>query len=256
MPVNAFKRALLEGKPQIGLWMGMADPVAAELLATTGFDWLLIDAEHSPNDPRRVLAQLQAVAPYPVQPIVRPVRGDADLIKQYLDVGAQTLLLPMIETPQQAALVVAATRYPTRGNRGVASATTRAARWNHIEDYWRRSDEEMCVLVQVETVKALGNLREIAAVDGVDGVFFGPADLAASMGMIGRITDGAVRTAIADGIAAVKSAGKAAGTLTVDAHLAREYLAMGALFVAVGVDESLLARAAKDLAAAFKGCKA
>ena len=256
MPVNAFKRALLDGKPQIGLWMGMADPVAAELLATTGFDWLLIDAEHSPNDPRRVLAQLQAVAPYPVQPIVRPVRGDADLIKQYLDIGAQTLLLPMIETPQQAALVVAATRYPTRGHRGVASATTRAARWNQIEDYWRRSDEEMCVLVQVETVKALGNLEEIAAVDGVDGVFFGPADLAASMGMIGRTTDGAVRTAIADGIAAVRDAGKAAGTLTVDAQLAREHLAMGALFVAVGVDISLLARAARELAGAFKGFKA
>jgi 4-hydroxy-2-oxoheptanedioate aldolase len=256
MPVNAFKRALLDGKPQIGLWSGMADPVVAELLATTGFDWLLIDAEHSPNDPRRVLAQLQAVAPYPVQPIVRPVRGDADLIKQYLDIGAQTLLLPMIETPQQAALVVAATRYPTRGHRGVASATTRAARWNQIEDYWRRSDEEMCVLVQVESVKALGNLREIAAVDGVDGVFFGPADLAASMGMIGRITDGAVRTAIAEGIEVVKSAGKAAGTLTADARLAREYLTMGALFVAVGVDMSLLARAAKDLAMAFKGFKA
>ncbi len=221
-----------------------------------GFDWLLIDAEHSPNDPRHVLAQLQAMAPYAVQPVVRPRNGDADLFKQYLDIGAQTLLMPMVETPQQAAHVVAATRYPPRGIRGVASATTRASRWNQIEDYLRRSEQEMCVLVQMESVNGLGNLGEIAAVDGVDGVFFGPADLAASMGMIGRTTDGAVRTAIADGIAAVRDAGKAAGTLTVDAQLAREHLAMGALFVAVGVDISLLARAARELAGAFKGFKA
>jgi 4-hydroxy-2-oxoheptanedioate aldolase len=252
MPVNAFKRALRNGKPQIGLWLGMADPSVAELLATTGFDWLLIDAEHSPNDPRSVLPQLQAVAPYPVHPIVRPVHGAVEVIKQYLDLGAQTLLLPMIETAEQAALMVAATRYPTRGIRGVASTTTRSSRWNQIEDYWRRSDEEMCVLVQAESVKSLRNLQAIAAVEGVDGVFFGPADLAASMGLIGRSADPSVRTAIAEGIATVKSAGKAAGTLAVDPQLAREYLAMGALFVAVGVDTALLMRAASELAASFK----
>jgi len=253
MPVNAFKQALRGGAPQIGLWLGMADATAAEMLAGAGFDWLLIDAEHSPNDPRSVLAQLQAVAPYPVHPVVRPVRGAAELIKQYLDIGAQSLLVPMIETPEEAALVVAATRYPTRGIRGVASATTRASRWSGIDQYFQRSDAEMCVLVQVESVKGLENLRGIAAVDGVDGVFFGPADLAASMGLIGKPMDPKVRTAIAEGIAIVKSEGKAAGTLTGDTKLAREYLALGALFVAVGVDMMLLAKAASDLARAFKG---
>ncbi len=252
IPVNAFKRALRDGKPQIGLWMGMTDPSVAELLAGAGFDWLLIDAEHSPNDPRSVLPLLQAVAPYPVHPIVRPVRGAVELIKQYLDIGAQTLLLPMIETAVQAELMVAATRYPTRGIRGVASASTRASRWTRIEGYFRECDAEMCVLVQVESVKGLENLSAIAAVEGVDGVFFGPADLAASMGLIGHPTDPKVRAAIAQGIAAVKKAGKAAGTLTGDQRLAREYLSLGALFVAVGVDMSLLVRAATDLAGAFR----
>jgi 4-hydroxy-2-oxoheptanedioate aldolase len=149
--------------------------------------------------------------------------------------------------------VVAATRYPTRGIRGVAGSTTRASRWNRIEDYFQRSDAEMCVLVQVESVKGLQNLPAIAAVEGVDGVFFGPADLAASMGLLGKPMDPAVRAAVAQGIDAVKQAGKAAATLTGDAALAREYLAMGALFVAVGIDMSLLAKAASDLAQSFKG---
>jgi 4-hydroxy-2-oxoheptanedioate aldolase len=253
MPANAFKQALRNGQPQIGLWMGMAEPSVAELLAGIGFDWLLIDTEHSPNDPRSVLLQLQAVAAYPVHPIVRPVHGSVELIKQYLDIGAQTLLLPMIETADEAALMVAATRYPTRGIRGVASATTRASRWNQIDRYFEHSDAEMCVLVQVESVKGLQNLQAIAAVEGVDGVFFGPADLAASMGLIGKLHDPEVRAAVAQGIATVKRAGKAAGTLTFDEKLAREYLALGALFVAVGVDTTLLMRAATDLARTFKG---
>ena len=253
IPVNAFKRALRDGKPQIGLWMGMSEPSVVELLAGAGFDWLLIDAEHSPNDPRSVLPLLQAVAPYPVHPIVRPVHGAVEAVKQYLDIGAQTLLLPMIETAEQAALMVAATRYPTRGIRGVASASTRASRFSQIEGYFHECEAELCVLVQVESIKGIENLAAIAAVEGVDGVFFGPADLAASMGLIGQPVDPKVRAAIAQGIAAVKKAGKAAGTLTGDQRLAREYLALGALFVAVGVDMSLLVRAAKDLAGAFKG---
>src|SRR5271163_4746854 len=176
LPTNAFKQALRQGKPQIGLWVGLADAYVAELLATTGFDCLVIDAEHAPNDPRSVLTQLQAVAPYPVHPIVRPVFGTAELIKQYLDIGAQTLIIPMVETAGQARQMVAATRYPTRGVRGVGSALARASRWNQIDDYLRSSDDEMCVLVQVESLDAMGNLEAIAAVDGVDGVFFGPAD--------------------------------------------------------------------------------
>lgn len=251
-PVNTFKQSLRNGTRQIGLWLGMADPCATELLAGAGFDWLLIDAEHSPNDVRSVLAQLQAIAPYPVHPIVRPVNGAAELIKQYLDIGVQSLLVPMIETAEQAANVVAATRYPTRGKRGVASATTRASRWGRIESYFERCDAEICVLVQVESVTGLGNLKAIAEVDGVDGVFFGPADLAASMGLIGKVGDPSVRIAIAEGIKSARRAGKAAGTLAVDRVLACEYLALGALFVAVGIDMTLLSKAASDLAGAFK----
>jgi 4-hydroxy-2-oxoheptanedioate aldolase len=253
LPTNLFKRALRQGRPQIGLWVGLADAYAAELLATAGFDCLVIDAEHAPNDPRSVLAQLQAMAPYPVQPIVRPVCGSVELIKQYLDIGAQTLIIPMVETPEQARQMVAATRYPTRGVRGVGSALARASRWNQVDDYLRRSDEEMCVLVQVESVHALTQLEHIAAVDGVDGVFFGPADLAASMGLLGKPSDPAVRAAILQGIATVNRAGKAAGTLTSDRQLAHEYLKHGALFVAVGVDTSILVKAAKELSAEFTG---
>jgi 4-hydroxy-2-oxoheptanedioate aldolase len=251
LPTNAFKQALRRGKPQIGLWVGLADAYVAELLATAGFDCLVIDAEHAPNDPRSVLPQLQAMAPYPVHPIVRPVRGTTESIKQYLDIGVQTLIIPMVETAQQARDVVAATRYPTRGVRGVGSAVARASRWNQIDDYLVSSDDEMCVIVQVESVGALSNLERIAAVDGVDGVFFGPADLAASMGLLGKPSDPKVRAAITQGIATVKKAGKAAGTLTSDRALAREYLDQGALFVAVGVDTLILIKAAKELAAEF-----
>jgi 4-hydroxy-2-oxoheptanedioate aldolase len=252
MPENAFKHALLAGKPQIGLWVGMVDSRIAELLAGVGFDWLCLDAEHSPNDVRNVLAQLQAIAAYPVQAVVRPVHGADELIKQYLDIGVQTLLVPMIETPAQAARVVAATRYPTRGHRGVASATTRASRWGRIENYLQSADREMCVIVQVESVKGLANLADIAAVEGVDGVFFGPADLAASMGHLGNPLEPSVQRAIVEGIAAVRQAGKAVGTLTADRKLARDYLALGASFVAVGIDTTLLSKSAADLAAEFK----
>jgi len=253
MPVNKFKQALRSGTPQIGLWAGLADPYVTELLASTGFDWLLLDAEHAPNDPRTVLAQLQAAAPYPVHPIVRPVQGDVALIKQYLDIGAQTLLIPMIETAAQAERMVAATRYPPNGIRGVGSALARSSRWNQIDGYLHKADAEMCVLVQVESVTALENLAAIAAVEGVDGVFFGPADLSASMGLLGKPGDVRVQRALIEGIECVKRAGKAAGTLTSDHTLAREYLAMGALFVAVGVDTTLLVKAGRELAASFKG---
>jgi 4-hydroxy-2-oxoheptanedioate aldolase len=253
LPKNKFKQNLHAGKPQIGLWVGLADAYAAELLATTGFDCLVIDAEHAPNDPRSVLSQLQAMAAYPVNPIVRPVCASVELIKQYLDVGAQTLIIPMVESAEQARRVVAATRYPTRGIRGVGSALARSSRWNQIEDYLGRSDEEICVFVQVESVHALTHLEAICAVDGVDGVFFGPADLAASMGLLGKPGDPAVQAAITQGIAAVQRAGKAAGTLTSDRMLTRLYLDQGALFVAVGVDTTLLVKAAKDLAAEFTG---
>lgn len=252
MCINPFKKALVEGRPQIGLWVGLADPYAAEALALTGYDWLLIDGEHAPNDLRQVLAQLQAVAPYPVHPIVRPVIGDTALIKQYLDAGVQTLLVPVVETAEQAAELVRAMRYPPRGIRGVGSALARSSRWNQIDGYLHKADAEMCLLVQVETRIGLENLNAIAAVEGVDGVFFGPADLSASLGYLGQPGHAEVQQAISDGIAAVCAAGKAAGVLTADENLARRYLEAGALFVAVGVDTTLLVRAARDLATRFK----
>jgi 4-hydroxy-2-oxoheptanedioate aldolase len=249
---NTFKQALAEGRSQIGLWVGLADPNAAEALATTGFDWLLIDGEHAPNDPRQVLEQLRAMAPYPAHPIVRPAQGDVALVKQYLDIGAQTLLVPMINSAAEAALMVRAMRYPPYGIRGVGAALARASRWNQIDNYLHDADDEMCLLVQAETVQAIQNLQSIAEVEGVDGVFFGPADLAASMGHRGQTGHPEVQQVILDGIATVKEAGKAAGILSADLQLARRYLDAGAQFVAVGVDTILLVRAATTLMREFK----
>ncbi|CAM2138475.1 4-hydroxy-2-oxoheptanedioate aldolase [Paraburkholderia tropica] len=250
--VNPFKQALTEKRPQIGLWAALADAYVTELLATTGFDWLLIDGEHAPNDLRSTLAQLQAVAPYATHPIVRPVRNDNALIKQLLDIGAQTLLVPMIENADEARAAVAATRYPPHGVRGVGSALARASRWNGAADYLRGAAEQLCVLVQAETAHALAQLDDIAAVEGVDGVFFGPVDLSASMGLLGQPGAPAVRAAIVEGLRAVRARGKAAGVLAADHAIAREYLEAGATFVAVGSDVSLLARSASELASRFR----
>ena len=252
MPRNTFKAALQAGHRQIGLWVGLADANVAEALAGCGYDWLLLDGEHAPNDVRTVLEQLRAVAPYPVQPVVRPVQGEVALIKQYLDVSAQTLLVPMIDTPEQATQMVRAMRYPPHGIRGVGAALARASRWNQITDYLQHADGEMCLLVQAETPRALENLAAIAATDGVDGVFFGPSDLSASMGHRGQPGHPEVQRAILDGIATVRAAGKAAGILATDQALAQRYLDAGALFVAVGLDTALLVRAATELARHFK----
>lgn len=253
IPQNTFLDALRAGRPQIGLWVGLADANAAEALAGTGFDWLLLDAEHAPNDPRTVLDQLRAVTPYAVHPVVRPVQGDVALVKQYLDVGAQTLLIPMIDTAEQATRMVLAMRYAPEGIRGMGAALARASRWNQIDDYLNQANDQMCLLVQAETTQALANLAAISVVPGVDGVFFGPADLSASMGYRGQPGHPLVQKAILDGIATVRAAGKAAGVLMADRKLAQLYLDAGALFVAVGVDTTLLVRAARELAASFKG---
>ena len=252
MPQNHFKAALQAGRAQIGLWVGLADANAAEALAGTGYDWLLIDGEHAPNDPRSVLAQLRAMAPYPVQPVVRPVVGDVALVKQYLDVGAQTLLVPMVDTAKQAALMVRAMRYAPTGIRGMGAALARASRYNQVEDYLQQADAQMCLLVQAETTTAMHNLQAIAETEGVDGVFFGPADLSASMGYPGQSGHPAVVQAMLDGISTVRAAGKAPGILMPDVVQARRYLDAGALFVAVGVDVSLLVQAARALAQQFK----
>jgi 4-hydroxy-2-oxoheptanedioate aldolase len=251
-PTNAFKAALRRGEPQIGLWLSLADAYVAELVASTGFDWLLIDGEHAPNDLRSVLAQLQAIAAYPVSAVVRPVQGDTALIKQYLDLGVQTLLVPMVHSAEQARAVVAATRYPPRGIRGVGGDMSRVTRWSGVENYVASADAEICVIVQAESAQALAELEGIAAVDGVDGVFFGPADLSASMGLTGQPGHPDVRAAIAAGMSTVRTAGKAVGIIATDRALAQHYLDTGALFVAVGVEAGLLVGAARELARAFR----
>lgn len=251
MAGNQFKHQLKAGRAQIGLWLSMADPYLAETSATAGFDWLLVDGEHAPNDLRTTLAALQAIAPYRSAPVVRAVNGDVHRIKQLLDIGAQTLLVPMVDTAQQARDLVAATRYPPAGIRGVGSAVGRASRWSARADYLQVADGEVCLLVQAETVAALRNLPAICDVDGVDGVFIGPADLAASMGHRGQPGHPEVQAAIEEAMRTIVAAGKAAGTLTSDPQLARRYLELGCTFVAVGVDVLLFASAARQLAARF-----
>ncbi|WFF41346.1 4-hydroxy-2-oxoheptanedioate aldolase [Salinicola endophyticus] len=253
MPINTFKQALGRKDAQIGLWLGLANGYCAELAANAGFDWLLIDGEHAPNDLRTILAQLQAMAPYPVHPVARPPMGDAATIKQYLDIGVQTLLVPMVDTARQARDLVRATRYPPDGIRGVGSALARASRWNSIPGYLDHADEEICLLVQIESRQGLENLDEIADVDGVDGVFIGPADLSASLGHRGNPGHTEVQAAIEDGIARIQTAGKAAGILSANKPLARRYLELGASFVAVGVDTSVLMNALTALAGEFRG---
>lgn len=252
MPVNTFKQRLRSGEAQIGLWLGLADAYCAELAANAGFDWLLIDGEHAPNDLRTLLGQLQAIAPYPGQPVIRPVIGDTALIKQLLDIGAQTLLVPMVESAAQAGELVRAMHYPPHGVRGVGSALARASRWNSIAGYLDHADEQMCLLVQIESCAGLANLDAIAAVEGVDGVFIGPADLSASMGHRGNPGHPQVQAAIEDAIARIRQAGKAAGILSADETLARRYIELGAAFVAVGVDTTVLTRGLQTLAATFK----
>ncbi|ANN77922.1 aldolase/citrate lyase family protein [Bordetella flabilis] len=249
--LNPFKKALASGTPRIGLWLSMADPYLAEVAATCGFHWLLIDGEHAPNDMRSTLHALQAVAAYPAHPVVRVVNGDPARIKRLLDIGARTLLVPMVDTAEQARNLVAATRYPPRGIRGVGSAVGRASQWSLRQDYLSVADDEICLLVQAETTTALHNLRALCDTDGVDGVFIGPADLAASMGHRGNPGHPDVQAAIEAAMRIIVASGKAAGTLTSDPALARRYLELGCTFVATGVDILLFAGAARKLARDF-----
>lgn len=251
IPTNIFKQKL-KTEQQIGMWLGLADGYCAELAANAGYDWLLIDGEHAPNDVRSILSQLQAITAYTSQAVVRPLTGDVALIKQLLDIGAQTLLIPMIETAEQAELMVKATRYPPEGIRGVGAALARASRWNNIGDYLHDADQEICVLVQIESKKALDHLDEILKVDGVDGVFIGPADLSATLGYRGKPDHEDVQKIIVESIHKIRAAGKAAGILSADEKLAQFYLTLGTEFVAVGVDTSLLMKSLKQLLAKFK----
>ena len=251
LPANTFKRALAAGRQQIGLWVSLASPYSAELVAGSGFDWIVIDTEHSPNEVDTTLAQLQAVAAYPVAPVVRPAWNDKVLIKRHLDIGAVNLLIPYVQNEEEAQAAAAATRYPTRGVRGVAG-TTRASRFGRVNDYVKRAHEELCLLVQIETREGLDNVERIARVDGVDGVFIGPADLAAGLGHLGEQGHPDVQAAIRDAIARIKSCGKPAGILATDEASTRRYIEWGTTFTAVGMDAMVLARETEKLAAKFR----
>jgi 4-hydroxy-2-oxoheptanedioate aldolase len=252
LPRNSFKHALAARKPQIGLWSSLSSNYSVEVVAGAGFDWILIDLEHSPNDLESLLAQLQAAAPYSTHPVVRVPWNDMVTMKRVLDVGAQSLLVPYVSNAQEARAAVSFTRYPPQGVRGVAG-TTRATRFGRIKDYARHAHEEICVLVQVETQGALDNIEAICAIEGVDGVFIGPADLHASLGHPGEIANPKVKPLIDEAVRRIRKAGKAPGILTPSEEDARRWLECGALFVAVGADVGILARGAEALAQKFKG---
>lgn len=249
---NKFKENLANKKLQLGMWLGLANSYTAELVANTGYDFLLIDGEHAPNDVRSVLHQLQAIAAYDSLPVVRPNFNDPVLLKMYLDVGAQSFLIPMIQNKEQAQNAVRATRYPPQGIRGVGSALARASRWNGIEGYLKKANDEICVLVQVETMEAVNNLDEILEVEGVDGVFIGPADLSADMGYIGQPNHEKVVATIESCIQKIVKANKAPGILMANEEMAKHYIDLGALFVAIGVDTSVLTQACKSKLAQFR----
>ena len=257
-PVNTFKQALAARQTQIGLWLGLASAYSAEICACAGFDWLLVDGEHAPNDLASIQANLQTIAAYPGNhAIARVPVGDTVIIKQYLDLGVQTLLVPMVDTAEQAASIVRAMRYPQDdgqgGVRGMAGP--RASRWAHYANYAKEANDQVCLLVQAESQDALNNLDAIANTPGVHGVFIGPADLSASMGYVGNSGHPVVQGAIEDAIARILKAGKAPGILTPDEKLAQHYIDLGAVFVAVGLDTNLLMRHTTGLVSRFKGAQ-
>ncbi len=250
-PRNAFKHALAAGQLQIGLWCSLASHIAAEIVSDCGFDWLLLDTEHSPNEIPGLLSQLQAVSRGTATPIVRPAWNDTVLIKRVLDIGAQSVLIPYVQNVEEAKAAVAAVRYPPRGVRGVAAAS-RASRYGRVTDYLKKADSEICMLLQVETRSALDQLEAIAQVEGVDGVFIGPSDLSASFGHVGNPQHPEMQKTLEDAVRRLKAVGKPAGILTGNEEEARRYIAWGYTFVAVGADVGLLARNADALAKKFK----
>jgi len=250
LPANKFKAAIKAGRPQIGIWSSLSNYLAVEVLADAGFDWVLLDTEHSPNELPMVLQQLQALKGGTATPIVRPAWNDMVLVKRYLDLGAQTLLLPYVQNAEEAAHAVRYTRYPPQGVRGV-SGGSRASLFGRYKDYFKRVHDETCVLVQVETRAAVANLEAVAAVEGVDGVFIGPNDLAADMGYLGNWQHPEVWKVMEDAAKRIRKAGKAPGILVGEAD-GKRCLDMGYLFVAVGSDLGMLARGTEALAAKFK----
>ena len=252
VPCNLFKAAILAGEPQIGLWLNMAEALPAEIAGKAGFDWLVIDGEHGPNDLRSILAQLQALQSGAAEPVVRAPMAEPWFIKQLLDIGARSLLIPMVDSAEQARALVRAVRYPPRGMRGVCATVARASDFGAIADYAQTAEAEICLIVQAESRAAIADLDNIVKVEGVDGVFIGPADLAADMGYLGRMDAPEVQAVIEDAIAKIVGAGKAAGILTFSEAFNRRYLELGATFVAVGADVTVFSAALSRLARRYK----
>ena len=242
VPHNPFKAAIRKGQLQLGCWLGLANPYIAEISAGAGFDWLLIDGEHAPNDLRSITAQLQVIGARGSHPVVRPPIGETWIIKQLLDAGAQSLLIPMVESGQQAQELVDAVTYPPHGVRGIGSAMARASDFGAIGDYLTTAREEICLLAQVENRKGMTALDDILAVDGLDGVLIGPSDLAADMGFIGEPGRVEVKTAVLDAIKRIVNGGKAAGILTLDQELQAQCRDLGATFIATEIDVKLFAQ--------------
>jgi 4-hydroxy-2-oxoheptanedioate aldolase len=249
LPLPLRDRLTAAERPLAGIWACSGSPLVAEICAGAGMDWMLIDMEHSPNSLESVLAQLQAVAGYPVAPVVRVPVADTVVLKQVLDLGAQNVLVPMVSSAEEAADVVAAVRYPPRGRRGVGSALARSARWNRVEDYLVNADAYTSVFVQIESAEAVANARAIAEVDGIDGVFVGPSDLAASMGLIGQQTHPDVVASVLHTFDEVRAAGKPVGVNAFDPAAATSYVEAGASFILAGADVALVARGSEALAA-------
>ena len=250
LPLNRLKRALHEGRVQIGLWSSLSSHVSVEVVAGSGFDWLLLDTEHSPNELPMVHAQLQAMAEGTASAVVRPAWNDAVIFKRLLDIGVQSFLVPFVQSADEARQAIAATRYPPAGIRGIAT-TTRANRFGRVKNYATRANEEICVIVQIETASAVANIEAIAAVEGVDALFIGPSDLAAAFGFPGNNAHPTVREAIEDAVRRILATGKCAGILAPVEAEARHWLERGCRFVAVGSDVALLARHSEALAARF-----
>lgn len=251
MQSNVFLQAIKKREPQIGLWVSLCSNYAADVVATAGYDWALLDMEHSPNEVGIVLSQLQAFGAGSTSPIVRPMWNDPVTVKRLMDIGAQSLLFPMIQSVEEAQLAVSATRYPPQGIRGV-SGTQRANQFGRVTDYFEQVHNEICVVIQIETMHALERVEEIARVDGVDGVFFGPADLSADMGKLGQVNDAQLWEHIGNAAKRVEAIGKPAGTLVMDPDKGARLFNDGFSFVACGSDLGLLARGADNLLAQVK----
>lgn len=251
-PVNILKQKLAAGQLQTGCWLGLVDPYAAEIAGTAGFDWLLIDGEHGPNGITQISNQIGALQNSDSEVIVRVPVGEDWIIKQVLDAGAQTVMVPMVETGDQAQAMVRAMRYAPEGVRGVGAALGRASGWMGIADYTTTANGQMCLIVQVEAQRALDNLDDILAVEGVDAVFIGPADLAADMGYLGNPDAPEVQAAMEGAVKRIRASGKAAGIMCVDPEFARKAIGWGANFAAVAVDALTLATGLRKTAAAYK----